>query len=76
MSFAMFGMNNKLESMSCATCGSRFKPTEEDHYVARDCRTSNDLMEEPQEYDAYDCQQCGSQIITGIRKIAKTYKEV
>jgi len=73
----LYGLNiMSNQKKSCIVCGADFIPLVENHYISRDCRPNNIIFSEVQEYDAYDCVECGSQIVVGIRKIAKTFKEV
>lgn len=59
--------------LKCNVCECEFTPTIVNHYIARD----NDVCgfsagfgthTEPILYDAYDCPQCGSQLICQDRK--------
>lgn len=71
-----FMKNLNDQKKICDVCGADFTPLYENHYVSRDCRVASGIIQEPEEYDTYDCVECGSQIVVGVRKIAKTYKEV
>ena len=52
----------------CANCGAVLELTEERHYIAVEA-TKNDglLYQKPIFFDAYDCQVCGRQYLSGIR---------
>ena len=55
----------------CQCCGHTFTPTKEMHYVAKDAdpgkTTIFQVAAEPKQYDAFDCPNCGCQIIAGER---------
>lgn len=58
--------------MKCNVCGTEFTPVKERHFAARDAMTtglSTALSrEEPEYYDAFDCPNCGCQVIAQVRK--------
>lgn len=54
----------------CQCCGATFTPTKEQHYIVKDATPGKVLLmtaAEPKQYDAFDCPQCGCQIIVGER---------
>lgn len=61
----------KKDMVQCLCCGSVFSPTKEMRYTARDTKPARQALftqlGEPKEYDAFDCPQCGCQIIAGER---------
>lgn len=62
--------NEKKDLMHCLCCGNVFIPTKEMHYVAKDATPGRHLLlaaAETKQYDAFDCPQCGCQIVVGER---------
>lgn len=61
-----------LKKLTCDICGCRFLPTAERHYIARADGVTGGLgltvRDEEPLYDAFDCPQCGTQMITQPRK--------
>ena len=55
----------------CQCCGTMFTPTKEMRYTARNAKPARQALftqlGETKEYDAFDCPQCGCQIIVGER---------
>lgn len=61
------------KTLECKACGTRFSPTLERHYVARDCTETGmaaaiGRTKEALWFDAFDCPVCGCQIIAQARK--------
>lgn len=64
---------NKTKTITCKVCGFEFFPDLTRHYIARDpgktgfaaAFQSND---EEEQFDAYDCPSCGSQVIAQVHK--------
>lgn len=58
--------------IKCKICGYEFPPTIEKHYVARDCTKTGALANlskiEEKIYDAFDCPNCGCQVVAQERK--------
>ncbi|MBQ8237909.1 MAG: hypothetical protein IJZ39_07175 [Oscillospiraceae bacterium] len=62
--------NKKKDLMHCLCCGNVFIPIKEMRYTARDNEPGKQLFAvatETKQYDAFDCPQCGCQIIAGER---------
>lgn len=57
--------------LECEVCGCKFNAVSERHYIARDnARVGFSSISGTEEatYDAFDCPQCGCQIIAKERK--------
>lgn len=57
--------------LECKTCGMKFEPTKERHYVVT--KGVNMFSKEVLLGDAFDCPKCGCQMVVGERKF--TYEE-
>lgn len=61
----------KQDLVECQCCGNMFTPTKEMRYTVRDAKPARQALftqlGEPKEYDAFDCPQCGCQIVIGER---------
>lgn len=60
----------KQDMVQCLCCGHVFSPDKEMRYTARDNKPGQQLFAvcaETKQYDAFDCPQCGCQIIAGER---------
>ena len=61
--------------LECKVCGCKFNPVKQSHYIARDNKKASSLIAtfssdaESTLYDAFDCPQCGCQIVAQQRKI-------
>ena len=62
--------------IECKVCGCKFNPAKQDHYIVRDNEKVSSLATvfsgdaEPMLYDAFNCIQCGCQIVAQQRKRA------
>ena len=62
--------------LECKVCGCKFNPVKQNHYIARDNEKASSLIAtfssdaESTLYDAFNCIQCGCQIIAQQRKRA------
>ena len=60
--------------LECKVCGCKFNPVKQSHYIARDNEKASSLVTafssdvESTLHDAFDCPQCGCQIIAQARK--------
>lgn len=58
--------------LKCKVCGCEFNATKEKHYICRDKSVYGIRVlaggDEEDIYDAFDCLQCGCQIIVQQRK--------
>lgn len=58
--------------LQCKVCGATLIPMIDDHYVARDNEKQGISTviscDEPKLYDAFDCPECGCQVIAQERK--------
>ena len=59
--------------LNCTVCGTEFPAVKERHYIARDngktgLSTAFGSTDEEKIYDAFDCPNCGCQIIASERK--------
>lgn len=60
-----------MKKLRCKVCELDFIPTKESHYEAI---KSGGMFIIPARFDAFDCPQCGCQIIVGERYKAVTQK--
>lgn len=56
-----------MKKIKCGVCGKRFVLDKEQRYTAVSAGLSR-LTEPNTYYDAFDCPQCGCQIIVGVRE--------
>lgn len=62
-----------LRKVECKVCGNKFIPKKENKYVVKDRLLSGGVQgalsgnAEPKQYDAFDCDVCGCQIIAKER---------
>ena len=62
--------------IECKVCGCKFNPVKQSHYIVRDNEKASSLATvfsgdaEPMLYDAFNCIQCGCQIVAQQRKRA------
>lgn len=62
--------------LECKVCGCNFNPVKQNHYIVRDNEKTSSLAAafssntESTLYDAFNCPQCGCQIVTQQRKRA------
>lgn len=62
--------------LECKVCGCKFNPVKQSHYIVRDNERASSLAPvlsggaEPMLYDAFNCIQCGCQIVAQQRKRA------
>lgn len=61
-----------MRELTCKHCGESFRPTAITHYIARANSRKGvvaafESNPEEQWYDAFDCPNCGAQIIAGDR---------
>ena len=62
--------------LECKVCGCKFNPVKQSHYIVRDNEKASSLANvfsgdaEPTLYDAFNCIQCGCQIVAQQRKRA------
>ena len=63
-----------LKKMECKVCGNKFIPRKEDKYLVKDRMVTGGLnsafggqYSEPKQYDAFDCEICGCQLIAKER---------
>lgn len=56
-----------MRNIKCPVCGNRFVPRSADRYTAREPAAPALLPKPPAEFDAFDCPQCGRQILVGVR---------
>lgn len=60
--------------IECKVCGCKFNPVKQSHYVVRDNEKASSLATvfssdaEPMLHDAFDCPQCGCQVVAQQRK--------
>ena len=60
--------------LECKVCGCKFNPVKQSHYIVRDNERASSLAPvlrsdaEPTLYDAFDCPQCGCQVVAQPRK--------
>ena len=60
--------------LECKVCGCKFNPVKQSHYIVRDNEKVSSLATvfscdaEPMLYDAFDCPQCGCQVVAQPRK--------
>lgn len=60
--------------LECKVCGCKFNPVKQNHYIARDNEKVSSLIAtfssdvESTLHDAFDCPQCGCQIVAQQRK--------
>ena len=60
--------------IECNVCGCKFNPVKQSHYVVRDNEKVSSLAPvlngnaEPMLRDAFDCPQCGCQVVVQPRK--------
>lgn len=58
--------------LRCKVCGATLFPMIDDHYIARDNEkqgiSTMISCDEPKWYDAFDCPECGCQVIAQERK--------
>lgn len=63
---------NGNSTIACKVCGTEFLPTIDSHYVCRDIEVTGlqtiSRKEEVKQYDAFDCPNCGCQVIAQGRK--------
>lgn len=64
------------KKLVCKVCGCEFFPEKDEHYIARDKELIGGLAasisnSEPNIYDAFDCPNCGCQVIAHERKMEK-----
>lgn len=62
-----------MPNLKCKICGTEFPPIRERHYISRDLTKTGlaaafESSDEPMLFDAFDCPNCGCQIITQQRK--------
>ena len=62
--------------IECKVCGCKFNPVKQNHYIVRDNERASSLIAtfssdvESTLYDAFNCIQCGCQIVAQQRKRA------
>ena len=62
-----------LRKVECKVCGNKFIPKKENKYVVKDRLLSGGVQgalsgnAEPKQYDAFDCNVCGCQIVAKER---------
>lgn len=62
--------------IECKVCGCKFNPVKQNHYIVRDNEKASSLANvfsadaESTLYDAFNCIQCGCQIVAQQRKRA------
>ena len=62
--------------LECKVCGCKFNPVKQNHYIVRDNEKASSLIAtfssdtESTLYDAFNCIQCGCQIVAQQRKRA------
>ena len=62
--------------LECKVCGCKFNPVKQSHYIVRDNEKASSLANvfsgdaEPTLYDAFNCPQCGCQVVAQQRKRA------
>ena len=62
--------------LECKVCGCKFNPVKQSHYIVRDNEKASSLANvfsvdaESTLYDAFNCIQCGCQIVAQQRKMA------
>lgn len=62
--------------LECKACGCKFNPVKQNHYIVRDNERKSSLAnvfsadDESTLYDAFNCIQCGCQIVAQQRKRA------
>lgn len=62
--------------LECKVCGCKFNPVKQSHYIVRDNGKASSLANvfsgdaESMLYDAFNCIQCGCQIVAQQRKRA------
>ena len=62
--------------LECKVCGCKFNPVKQSHYIVRDNERKSSLANvfsvdaESTLYDAFNCIQCGCQIVVQQRKRA------
>lgn len=62
--------------IECKVCGCKFNPVRQGHYIVRDNEKASALAPvlssnaESMLYDAFNCIQCGCQIVAQQRKMA------
>ena len=62
--------------LECKVCGCKFNPVKQSHYIVRDNGRARSLANvfsgdaEPTLYDAFNCPQCGCQVVAQQRKRA------
>ena len=62
--------------LECKVCGYKFNPVKQNHYIVRDNKKISSLAiafssdAESTLYDAFNCPQCGCQIVAQQRKRA------
>ena len=60
--------------LECKVCGCKFNPVKQSHYIVRDNEKASSLATvfsgdaEPMLHDAFDCPQCGCQVVAQPRK--------
>lgn len=71
-----------MRELTCKHCGESFRPKAITHYIAREAGQKGIVAvfgSYPEEklYDAFDCPNCGTQIIVGdrMRKVEPEWKE-
>lgn len=58
-----------MKKIKCGVCGKRFVPDKEQRYTAGKVSAGLSRLTTPYTYyDAFDCPQCGCQIIVGVRE--------
>lgn len=63
-----------LKKIECKVCGNKFIPRKENKYVVKDRLATGGInsafggqYSEPEQYDAFDCDVCGCQLIAKER---------
>lgn len=64
-------MKEGTKTIECKICGAEFTPTKEMHYIAREKGITGLTVivknDESEIYDAFDCPQCGCQLVAQNR---------
>lgn len=62
-----------MANVKCNICGTEFHAIREKRYTARDLRRTGVIAaigpsDEPKQFDAFDCPECGCQVVVQERK--------